>query len=273
MKYVVIPNMTVQAAQALACNFVVNSAPIFASSMFAHALQRKTGLPVSRVAYNHLDAELLAENSAPFYFGAFQPQQRKGAVLINKKDYAGPGFVPSQSFQPTFSQHLRVTLVLETPLDDVPQEILLAIDAFLRHGKLAGGTITGHDALTVCETQEGVLARCLAGFWLVSRPDLLSHGEHMLTQFVTNATRKDMAWVMPVVVGYAAITPQAHRSNVRAVMAADDPTQIAAPLHAFAEPLVGLGQFVSVGEYDKQILPLWQQTTPRLDVWLVEQSQ
>lgn len=268
MKYLVIRDIQVQAANALACNFIVNSAPIFACVMFCHALQRKTGFTVSGVAVNHLDAELLAENSAPFYSGAFQPQQRMGAVLINKKDYAGAGIVPSLSFQPTVSQHLLLSLVLATPDDEIPVD---AIKAFLDRGKLAGGTITAFGEVGVYETSNAVMDSCNTGFWLVSRPDLLSHGPSMLEQFLMNATSRDESWVTPMVIGYAAITGQEHRNNVRALMSAKEPGQLDIPLHAFAEPLVALGQYVSVHEYQGKI-PLWSQTFPRHDVWLIEQT-
>ena len=271
MSYIIIPNLKVQSANALACNFVINSAPIFAATMFAHAMQRKTGIELTQVAMNYLDAELLAENSAPFYSGAYQPQQRMGAVFINKKDYAGSGFVPSQSLQPTASQHLLLTLVLETP--SAGADIKLdSITAFLQRGKFAGGTITSHDELIVCETQDDVRSNCRTGFWLVARPDLLSFGPKMLEQFIYNATSRNNSWVVPLVFGYAAITDLAHRNNVRALMDTEDPTTINVPLHAFAEPLVSLGQFVSVNQYTEAALPFWKQSWPRPDVWLVEQS-
>jgi CRISPR-associated protein Csy2 len=271
MTYIIISDIAVQAANAMACNFVINSAPIFAVTMFAHALQRKTKLPIARVAMNHLNACLLAESSAPFFTGAYQPQQRRGATFINKTDYAGLGTTPATSFQPTVTQHLLLTLVLET---DTPQHEIptAAISAFLRRGKLAGGTITDHGQIVICASQDDVRMSCRTGFWLVARPDLLSFGPDMLKQFIGNATSRSESWITPLVFGYAAITGLGHRNNVRLLMNAENSSDFEIPLHAFAEPLVGLGQFIAVNQYTGTRLPFWKQSLPRQDVWLVEQS-
>jgi CRISPR-associated protein Csy2 len=269
VKYIIIPQMKVLAANAVACNFVINSAPIFASVMFAHNLQLKTGISVSRVAYNHLDVELLAENKSPFFGGAYQPHQRRGSTLINKTDYVGSGTSPTLSLQPTCSEHLLVTLILETPDEHVSVE---TVESFLRGGKLAGGNIIQHGAIVICDSELDVQLHIKTGFWLVARPDLLQHGPKMLEQFLQQATSKTESWITPIVYGYAAITAQEPRNHVRAIINNMDPSTLQVPLHAFAEPLVGLAQFVSVNEYKNDFLPFWRQSTPKADVWLVSQS-
>ena len=270
MRYIIIPKVRVQCANAMACNFVINSAPMFATVMMGHAIQENTGINIEKAALVVHDAELLAENQAPFYRGQYMPQQRMGATLIDKTDYAGQGFAPGLSLQPVVDQHLLVTLVFAS---SSPAIDLAKLQRFLGNGRLAGGTITGHEPIGILDSEDEVLKTLRSGFWVVSRPDLLTHGMGMLEEFVLNITNMDRSWVTPIVCGYAAITGLEYRDGVRTVPNNENPCSPSIPLHAFTEPLVGLGQFISVNQYSEQHVPFWQQARPRPDVWVIEQVE
>ena len=70
-------------------------------------------------------------------------------------------------------------------------------------------------------------------------------------------------WLAPAVLGYAATTNYARRTGVRADF-----------LHAFAEPLVGLVQFVSVRQWRarRQGVPWWRHGWLADDVFVVSQN-
>ena len=70
-------------------------------------------------------------------------------------------------------------------------------------------------------------------------------------------------WLAPAVLGYAATTAYARRVGVRADF-----------LHAFAEPLVGLVQFVSVRQWRsrRQGVPWWRHGWIADDVFVVSQN-
>jgi CRISPR-associated protein Csy2 len=62
--------------------------------------------------------------------------------------------------------------------------------------------------------------------------------------------------------GYATLTEFAARKGAREGY-----------LHAYAEPLVGLVQYVSVHRLADRPLPLWRYAWPREDVFIVTQKE
>lgn len=68
-------------------------------------------------------------------------------------------------------------------------------------------------------------------------------------------------WVIPATLGYASLTGFAARGGARE-----------GKPHAYAEPLVGLVQYVTLRDWAERPLPLWHGHWPREDVFVVTQQ-
>lgn len=300
-----IPRIRVQSANAMVGQHFLSTTPIMAASMFAHALGREAGQLPSAVAYLHHDAQLLAE-SGPGFFGQYFPQQRRGAVFIDDTDYSSKN-KHALSLQPTASAHLDLSLVLRFDASpDIP-----AIEARLRHARLAGGQIISHDPIETFDSTTGLKRHLRTGFWLIERSDLVdpddplssvlsalgarpvsgSRSQELTTAAAGAAAPVDAvvdpddddafgfeseleelpvlpdysgslstSWLAPAVLGYAAVTPYARRAGLRADY-----------LHAFAEPLVGLVQFVSVRHAASVGVPWWHHAWLSDEIFVVRQ--
>ncbi len=75
-------------------------------------------------------------------------------------------------------------------------------------------------------------------------------------------TRKPLppSWMLATTLGYALLTPAVSRAGAREGYP-----------HAFAEPLVGPVQYVSLRDFGDRPLPVWQASWPRDDVFLLSQ--
>ncbi len=294
--FVLLPRIQVRGANALAGQLVVNAAPVMAVNLFAHNLGRHTGLFPTGVAILHHSADMLGE-----HFYQFQPQQRRGAVLIDKNDY--PAGSQSLAMQPGANFHWQVSLLL--CFDEEPEQH--RIERFMVGARLAGGQVLSMQPLRCSQEPETLRPYLKSGYWLLERPDLMpdeaTDGD-FLTEWVAvlgrRASRRQPlaaseaespaeanlladdteveedgswtteaeqgaappplpeSWLLPTVLGYAAITDFAPRGGVRDGLP-----------HAYGEALYGLVQYVSVRDFGSRSYPLWHMSWPQPDVFTV----
>jgi CRISPR-associated protein Csy2 len=213
----------------------------------AHALARSVcGNTVreSGVAVVHHDFELQAEGF-PHSF-AVHPHQFRGASLIDRDDYASG---TQLSLQPTVRGNLVASVIVRFPPGTQLREE--PVRAWLRSGRLAGGTIQGALDFTVLLSEQEARDFIRSGFAMHERSDLLQPvaGRDRLDALLAATRgdrRADLPWLMPTCLGFAALTACVQRCGARDAVP-----------HLFAEPLVGLVQYRSVREADAS-LPFWR---------------
>lgn len=290
--YLLLPRLLVRGANALAGQLVVNAAPVMAVNLFAHNLGREIGLFPTGVAILHHHADMLGES-----FFRFEPQQRRGAVFIDKNDY--PTGSQALAMQPTASFHWQVSLVL--CFDNAPGQH--AIENFLPGARLAGGQVVDYEAPRIFTDLKSLRDELKSGFWLIERPDLLqdeqgevndpltalfavlgckaSKAAPLPTEEANNPWLDDeeeedddedswplpapdqkaarsSGWLQPTLLGYAAITDFEPRAGSREGLP-----------HAYAEALYGLVQYVSLRHFPSHALPFWHMNWPQDDVFTV----
>jgi CRISPR-associated protein Csy2 len=281
MSYLLLPQLKVQAANALATPWLINATPIVAAVLFLHNLTREehADLEFKRVAILHHDAQLLGEKDNGFY--QFSPHQRRGAVFINRNDYSSKNQY-ALSMQPTASFHWTVSLIAEV----VGEYDGSLVEQFLYRAKLAGGTIIGYQKPDYSDSLKALLEKVASGYWLAERQDLMAQHDNPVQALIdavtspiqvdtdkpTDATDSEQgvevkspaqanAWLIPAVLGYALITEPMARVGVRQL---DDGS---VPDHAFCEPVVGLAQYVPKQSINPP--PFWHWEWPHADFFRV----
>lgn len=228
----------------------MTATPVMAVTLFAHALGLKSGAKSTGVAIIHHDARFMSESDRTAGFKTRLFQQRKAASYIDKNDYAKESM--SLSLQPVATAHLTLSLVLEF---DVRPNLEAALH-FLRGARLSGGVIESFGSAEIFHEYDEALLEAIPGngFWVIDRKDLISL-EQPLQSLVSALGSADHSWLTPLVCGYALTSsPQAGVVGVRSLPNGEYVD------HAFAEPLLGLGQYVSIREYesDDHIIPFWR---------------
>jgi CRISPR-associated protein Csy2 len=266
-EYLLLPRMEIQNANAQSTWWLINAAPVMAANLFAHQLGRKVGTFPTAVGIFHHHAQLLGEH----FYARFHPQQRRGAVFINGDDYSSKNKY-ALSLQPTASCHLVLSLLLAfDSRDGLPATS--KVEDFLHGARLAGGQILHHEPVKVLPDYQAVKRQMRGGYWLIERMDLLAEGDPLDKLIAVcgkaNASSQEVlsdalpdSWLTPTTLGYAAITDFAQRGGVR-----DNYP------HAYAEPLVGLVQYVSPRTWGDRPLPLWRSYWPQTDVFIVTQQE
>lgn len=230
MSYLVIPYMQVQRVNANTSYLTINSAFAMPAAQFGQALVHQCDMEVRGVSYIHHDVQMLGE----FQSGKMNPQQRKGAVFINKSDYPSVSKTPSLSMQPTASAHLKCSLIIDIG-DSLYDEDEL--DKFLKQGRFAGGEVIRYGRIKEVEK----LSDCPVkkGFFLIDRSDMLGEKAD-IDQFISVLGQrfdeeKDNGWLTPYVIGYALISDIESRGGSRLGYK-----------HAFCEPMLSVAQFKSM---------------------------
>lgn len=244
MEYLVLPRIRVQRANAMATPWAVTLTPVFACSLFAHALGRDIGKQPMAVGLIHHDAQLLAEEFGKGGYGLY-PQQFRAATYIDSADYSSKNKY-ALSLQPTVSMNLELSLVLL--FEDQPS--LKKVNIALRQRRIAGGLIIDYDEPVTKDTLEGAIRTLSGGFFVVDRSEELRTANgtsgkgriETLLSLVNDppADGEKRRWLSPAVMGYAALTDFEIRGGVR-----DNRP------HAFSEPLVGLIEYHSVAQHKK----------------------
>lgn len=275
MSYLLLPRLKIQSANALACGFIVNASPVMAITQFVHNLVvRHLECEVGGVAILHHHAEHQALEDIAY---DVLPHQRRSALLINEQDYVGKGSQgPTLSTQPTASCNLELSLLIE--FEGLPEQEI--VERFLHKARLAGGQITSYQELVFTDEIEDV-ERFIgkSGFWLIERPELIDAKDPLGSVFsslertaisskqaaqlkqqepqLTNQPLHEIshAWIVPTVLGYQAVTDFAAREGVR--MKTQEGS-LDTTLHAYAEPLIGIVQYVPARDWEEDI-PFWHQ--------------
>mgnify|MGYP001766508047 FL=1 len=283
MSYLLLPRLRIRAANALAGNLAISPAQVLACVLFGHNLGLKTGCKPQRVAILHHDAQMLGEYGSDGFYD-FHPQQRRGATFVDQKDYPKPKeksahIRPMLSLPPTASCHLTLSLLLEVRGSLNKKRI----ERFLRTARIAGGNIDGHVEIETADDLEAL--KLPKGFWLIERSDLLQGEGSPVDALVAAIGRKPAkvettaislpdappplpeSWLAASVLGYAMTTPFETRAGVRQT------DQGETPPHAFCEPLLGLVQYVSIGDYGQRPIPWWEHNWLQDDVFVVRQSE
>ncbi|RJL70542.1 type I-F CRISPR-associated protein Csy2 [Acinetobacter radioresistens] len=288
-RYVVIPRMRVQNANIQTNGLLLGGVPLFAANMFAHHLARQLGTQEQGIIYIHHDQQRLGGQA----YGRFTPAQRRGAVFIGKKDYSSKNKY-ALSLQPTASCHLEFSLVIKFSSFRISPEKLTNI---LKRSRFAGGQIIEFlDITTHAENElENALKKIKTGFAILDRQDLLIEYQQRkqinrvqaFTQLLglkADALRtffndQNLSWISATNLGYALLEPLTdQRAGIR--QAQDQETTA----HAYAEPLIGIVQYFSLGEilrknteaeddtwHNLQKL-LWTYHWPQDDIFLLKQN-
>lgn len=276
MSFLVLPRLKIQSANALACGFIVNASPVMAVTQFVHNLVvRHLECEVCGVAILHHHAEHQALEDAAY---DVLPHQRRSALLINEQDYVGKGSQgPTLSAQPTASCNLELSLLIE--FEGLPEREI--VERFLHTARLAGGQITSFQKPMFPDTEDDAQQLIgKSGFWLIERPELIDEKDPLGSVFTTLERsaisskqavelkqqtphlantplhKISHAWIVPTVLGYQAITDFAEREGVRMTTQPDGALDTS--LHAYAEPLIGIVQYVPARDWEDEF-PLWQQ--------------
>ncbi len=289
-----IPRLRVQGANAQATWWLINTAPVMACTMFGQALGRHLNQSAIGVAIIHHTAQLHGEQ-----FGYFRPEQRRGAVFIDGGDYSSKN-KHALSLQPTASFSGEFSLMIQ--FDESAEISVQQVETFLMRARLAGGLILEHGKPSVFTSESELRQQIRSGFWLIDRRDLMqkSDSEDWLDVLLRVTAKHDWrkpsdslpaaeapndeddtkdddnnddswqfqevrkplrsSWIAPTTLGYALLTAAVSRAGAREGYP-----------HAFAEPLVGPVQYVSLRDFGDRPLPVWQHGWPRDDVFLLSQ--
>ncbi len=263
--YLLIQHLSVKRANALATPYLINAAPVFAASMFAHALlvSIDPGLKHVGTVYVHHDAQILYDrmpNSGKNggYYETSHLSLMKGACTIasrnGKGEYDSKAYARSQpviATQPHALAHIEISLVIAFKGVRPP---VTAIKEEVSRRRVAGGHIEDLGDISYCDTVGEALYSLGNGYVLMDRSDLLSGQQDKIKALLNVCSRRhdetkeglptdtktENAWCVPAVLGYAMLTPFVKRTGTRNIHGSDK-----MPLHAYAEPLVAPVQFRS----------------------------
>lgn len=270
MSYLVLPHLRVQGANMYNAAFLVGGPPVLAAWFMAHALGRKMGLAddVRSLAFVLHSYTPLGD----YFYGVFHPQLRRGAAYTfgsskNGSDYSSKNR-QALSLQPVACAHLELSLVIG--IRDL--SATEGLEALLTGGRLAGGVICGIGTPCAYDDMEEALGSIRSGYVVMDRRDLLENaaGDNRAELFIKALGHRPvpgdgLGWLSAACLGYAAITPFEQRSGAREGYD-----------HAFAEPLVGLVQYVPLRrciDEGNAAQALWRPQWPASDVFRIYQKQ
>lgn len=267
--YLVLPHMRVQGTNMYNAAFLMGGPPVLAAWFMAHALGRKMDM-----ADHVLSMAFVLHSQTPLgdsFYGVFNPQLRRGAAYTfgssrNGTDYSSKN-KQALSLQPVARAHMEVSLFVG--IRDLGATE--GIDSLLVGGRLAGGTITSMAKPCLHRTVREALEYVRTGYVVRDRRDLLERegAGNRAEQFVAALGHKPaendaLGWLSATCLGYAATTPFEKRAGVREGYE-----------HAFAEPLIGLVQYVPIrrclGE-DMATQSLWRSEWTTSNVFRIYQD-
>lgn len=258
MTYLVIPSMRVHGASLLTSNLVAGGPPLMACALFAHQIAREARARDLGFFLIHHDRQELGQ----FVYGRFHGQQRRAAMFIDSRDYSSAN-KQALSLQPTLSAHLRVSVVIK--FDDLQD--MNAVKKMLARAKFAGGTVLSHGQIETQETLQAAFKRMPSGFVLRDKSSELEQpGESRAAVLVKKLAANPQIdahppWLAATTLGYATVTEFKHKGGAREGVE-----------HAFAEPLIGLVQYVSIRKAAPELKSLmWSYAWPHPDVFLLTQ--
>lgn len=302
-KWLVLPRLEVRSMNAQPAWWCVGAPGPMAACGLAHSLcdnfgQGTQDLKGVAIVWHHFELRGEYIRSGPSSsFQDFHAHQHRAAALINDNDYASGS--KTLAGQPTVRGDGVVTLILA--LDGMASVDLDAIEQRLNCGRLAGGNIVDHQfkvarsdlasasikGRLIHDEWAGVMARVRSGHAFVDRSELIEEAMAsgakdpldaflLCTQLASSASRAQdkkasdkaahtsyavprSAWLAPYLAGYYGLTPAQPRR-----MARDGHP------HAFVEPLIGLGQFLSIRSTG--VIPFWDYKTDADGVYRVQET-
>lgn len=276
-KYIVIPNIKIQNANAQPVWWIVSAPAITAYIGFAHALALAMNIPRHEgVAIVHHDIQFLGEQLVDKYGEMdFRPHQFKSSGFIDKNDYVAG--TKSLSSQPTARCHLNVSLIIA--LADDAKVVPLLAERFLRGARIAGGSIGYHGEIRydIKNHTDALKAVNKMGQSIIDRSDLMVRQEddRDMIDTLLRCTRryavdtpkdskegkkaKPNEWIVPTCLGYAGISSLKQRDKSRDEFP-----------HLYVEPLVGLVQYQSTL---KAGLHFWRYTNPKSNIFITSTNQ
>jgi CRISPR-associated protein Csy2 len=246
--YIIIPRIEVLGANAQSAWWVVSGPSPLAYLGLVRNIAIRLGMKDShkiKIAIIHHDIEYRGEYNQ---YGDFLPAQYKGASLTSSKDgphrskdYAAGSL--SMGLQPTALCNIKASLVIEG-MDSVSNEDIAKQLSICR---LAGGQIQKFGKLASVEYHQ-VFSSVSSGFFLKDQSQLLEGSEpsQLIPKFMeilrpkfdeNNKKIKNEQWLSPMSLGYIPISEPTYKTNTRL----DLP-------HAYAEPLVGLIEYLPKGK-------------------------
>ncbi len=270
ISYLVLPHMRVRGANMYNAAFLLGGPPVLAAWLMAHALGRKIDM-----ADDVLSMAFILHSYTPLgdlFHDIFSPQLRRGAAYtfgssLNGSDYSSTN-KQALSLQPVARAHMEVSLVIGIRNLATTE----GIDSHIARSRLAGGAITRMGKVRLCSDASEALEHIGVGYAVMDRRDLLERegAGNRAEQFVAALGYKPvegdgMNWLSATCLGYAATTPFEKRSGVREGYE-----------HAFAEPLVGLVQYVPIRrclDGDRADQTLWRSEWATPDVYRIYQDQ
>lgn len=307
-----LPYLEVQAANAMTTPWIVNSAPVMACTLFAHNLGRHIGAFPTGTAIIHHGSRLLGEwfygrfypqqrRGAVFIDGDDYSSKNKYALSLQ----------PTASCHLTlslvleFSEAIDLAAVrrfLATARLAGGQIVGHEEPEFFedRHAFLASAHRSGYWLVERQDLLEGTddpLTRMIELLGTRPRRQALvapasaqpagdEGGQAVdgeddedayfdLDELETASDEPDeplaalpLSWLTPTTLGYAAITDFQHREFVRQGSNSEDERYP----HAFAEPMVGLVQYVSRRAFGDRPIPFWRHYWPQDDVFVLRQA-
>lgn len=238
MRYVVI-KLTASKINMLQSATVITPAPVFATIMAMHALEKKlcsvhgnAGLGIQGVGIVHEDARPWVEHLEDKN-GWIETyiNHRRGAYLFDGK----PNPI-TNSMQPMALSDITWTIILacqrEPVTDDSLKNMLLSM-------RLAGGEIREVKVRTY-EFLEEAIKNVHSGFWIDDATDIMLHSKKPARDLFAATLQEP--WLVPANLGYALLCDPEQRMGSRD----------GAP-HAFAENMVGLLRYTSIHKVRKSI--------------------
>lgn len=306
-----LPCLEVQAANALNTPWIINTAPVMACNMFAHNLGRHIGASPTGTAIIHHNSRLLGEQFyGRFYPQQRRGATFIDKSDYSSKNTHALSLQPTASCHLTLSLVLEFSEPVDMDATkrflagarlagglvvkhDEP-EVFADSAAFLARYPLAGyWLIERQDLLRDTEDPLAALLETLGTRPPTRKTASLASTQALpdsalppaqvnatedngddecidfdaLAESMTSATSLPASWLVPTTLGYATITDFSHRHFVRQGSGASDERYP----HAFAEPLVGLVQYVGLRAYGNRRIPFWRHSWPRDDVFLLQQ--
>lgn len=236
--YLTIPRIRFSGANAQPAWWLAAAPGPMAFCGFGAALAHSMGIAKDLIGVGAVlhDFRFRAEQQDPW---RLHPHQHRAAVFIDGQDYAQGS--KTLSGQPTIRGDGTASVLLA--FGGRSEVAISKVDAFLRRGRIAGGSIVTHHFASGRARLHSSMAEATAsipgGSHMVDRSELLApeEGEDPLDAFL-RATRRFKghttgadSFLTPYCCSYRRITPVAHRIGARD-----------GHPHAFVEPMISLLQ-------------------------------
>lgn len=245
--FILVPNLSIQHANALTCPYFLTPAVPMACRQFARALARDLGAEGhdTGVAIVHHHVEMLGE----WVNYRFIPHQRRGSTLINQTDLAGSNKSPgAMALQPVATMHLKLSLILRFRDIGINER---QVSRAIAGRKLAGGSIVDHDEIRVMDSSAKAFDAIKTGYIVIERTDLMEpkDGQNRVQawcQALFHEKVEGHPWLVPALLGFGLLSEPKKRLGAREGY----------PV-AFAEPLAGIVEYLPRRKFDDGPVPFW----------------